>query len=346
MLGLPNGMAGVIQDSASTSTLVALLSAREKATDFQVNKRGFKEALTVYASEEAHSSVEKGVKIAGFGKDSLRYIPTDDSLTMIPSKLKEAVEEDKKKGKNPACVVATVGTTSSGALDPLEPIGKICREHGIWLHVDAAYAGTAAILPEKRWILNGIEHVDSFVFNPHKWMMTNFDCSVYLVKDPKTLIKTFEIHPEYLKTGEDAVVKNYRDWSIQLGRRFRALKLWFVIRSYGIKGLQNIIRKHIDLAQMFTEWLKGDQRFELMAPAELSLVCFRLNDGRGDKNLDKLNRKLLENINSTGKLFMTHTSIRGKYTLRLMIGARTTEEEHVRRAWEIIKEKAGLLLKK
>lgn len=345
MLGLPDGMTGVIQDSASTSSLVALLSAREKATDFQINQRGFEEKLTVYASEEAHSSVEKGVKIAGYGKNSLRYIPTDNSFAMIPSKLKEAVEEDKKKGKIPTCVVATIGTTSSGALDPLEPIGKICREYGIWLHVDAAYAGTAAILPEKRWILNGIEGVDSFVFNPHKWMMTNFDCSVYFVKDPKVLIKTFEIHPEYLKTGEDAVVKNYRDWSIQLGRRFRALKLWFVIRCYGVHGIRNIIRKHIAMAQMFKEWLEEDQRFELMAPVDLSLICFRLNDGRSEQELEELNKELMELVNSTGKLFMTHTALRSKFTLRLVVGSRTTEEEHVRRAWDIIKEKAALLLR-
>ncbi|NOR21923.1 MAG: aminotransferase class I/II-fold pyridoxal phosphate-dependent enzyme, partial [Candidatus Aminicenantes bacterium] len=238
MLGLPEGMTGVIQDTASTATLVALLTAREKATDFKANQEGLKKALVIYASEETHSSIEKGAKIAGYGRENLRYIPTDESFAMIPSELEEAVERDKKDGLQPACVVATLGTTSSTAIDPLAAIGKICRRHSLWLHVDAAFAGTAAILPEKKSMLEGAEDVDSFVFNPHKWMLTNFDCSAYFVKDPDVLIRTFEIHPEYLKTGLDAQVKNFRDWGIQLGRRFRALKLWFVIRSYGVEGLQ------------------------------------------------------------------------------------------------------------
>lgn len=345
MLGLPEGMAGVIQDTASTATLVALLTAREKATDYEANSKGLNKPLIVYASEEAHSSVEKGVKIAGYGKENLRYIPTDESYAMIPSKLEEAIERDKKNGLQPACVVATLGTTSSTAIDPLELIGKVCRRHGLWLHVDAAFAGTAAILPEKRWILEGAEYADSFVFNPHKWMLTNFDCSAYFVKDPGTLIRTFEIHPEYLKTGVDAKVKNFRDWGIQLGRRFRALKLWFVIRSYGVEGIQKIIREHIRLAQMFKEWVTKDEAFELMAPVSLSLVCFRLNDGSDEKSLAELNRRLLESLNQTGKVFLTHTSLRGKYVLRLAIGSRMTEERHVREAWKLIKTKAAELLK-
>jgi aromatic-L-amino-acid decarboxylase len=345
MLGLPDGMAGVIQDTASTATLCALLTAREKATNFDSNQKGLAEPLVVYASAEAHSSIEKGVKIAGFGKNNLRYIPADDSFAMIPSRLEEAIEKDKEKGLKPACVVATTGTTSSAGIDPLAAIGKISKRHGLWLHVDAAYAGTAAILPEKRWMLDGIEYADSFVFNPHKWMLTNFDCSAYFVKDPVALIQTFEIHPEYLKTGVDAQVKNFRDWGIQLGRRFRALKLWFVIRSYGVEGLQKIIREHIRLAQMFKGWVEEDKHFELMAPVNLSLVCFRLNDGRGEKSLDDLNKKLLESINRTGKVFLTHTSLKGKYVLRMVVGSRTTEERHVREAWELIKSKAAELTK-
>jgi aromatic-L-amino-acid decarboxylase len=244
MLGLPEGMEGVIQDTASTASLVSLLVARERATDFKSNTAGLQEKLVVYVSEEAHSSVEKGVKIAGFGKENIRCVPTDAAFAMIPEKLEEAIAADKYSGRKPCCVVATVGTTSSAAIDPLRPIGQICRKYGLFLHVDAAYAGTAAILPEKQWMLDGSEYADSFVFNPHKWMMTNFDCSAHFVKDAGALIRTFEIHPEYLKTGVDAVVKNYRDWGIQLGRRFRALKLWFVLRYYGVVGIQAAFGTH------------------------------------------------------------------------------------------------------
>ncbi|MCD6192927.1 MAG: aminotransferase class V-fold PLP-dependent enzyme [Candidatus Aminicenantes bacterium] len=345
MLGLPPGLAGVIQDTASTSTLVALLTAREKATNYQANIKGLKQPLCVYASEEAHSSVEKDVKIAGYGREALRYIPADEDYALIPSALEERIIQDKAQGYQPACVVATLGTTSSGAVDPLAPIGRICQKYGLWFHVDAAYAGTAALLPEKRWMLEGIESVDSFVFNPHKWLLTNFDCSVYFVKDKEALIKTFEIHPEYLKTGVDAVVNNYRDWGIQLGRRFRALKLWFVLRYYGVSGLQKIIRKHIQLAQMFKEWLEADPRFEILAPVHFSLVCFRLNDGREEAELNELNRVFHQKINESGRIFLTHTSLRGKYTIRLVVGSRTTEEQHVREAWSIIRQAADEVLK-
>jgi aromatic-L-amino-acid decarboxylase len=345
MLGLPDGLAGVIQDTASTATLCALLSARERATGFRSNQRGFRAPLAVYSSDQTHSSIEKGVRIAGIGRENLRLIPTDEAYAMIPDKLEEAVREDKKRGLEPACVVATLGTTSSTAIDPIATIGRICQEHGLWLHVDAAFAGSAAILPEMRWMLEGAEFMDSFVFNPHKWLFTNFDCSAYFVKDPAALVRTFEIHPEYLKTGHDAQVKNYRDWGIQLGRRFRALKLWFVIRSYGVEGLQAILREHLRLAQLFKSWVEEDGRFELVAPVPLSLVCFRLNDGRGEAPLDELNKKLLERINATGAVYLTHTSLRGRYVLRLVIGQRTTKERHVRAAWELIKKEAKELLK-
>jgi aromatic-L-amino-acid decarboxylase len=336
MIGLPQGMAGVIQDTASTATLCALLSARERTTGFASNQTGFKGGLTVYASEEAHSSIEKGVKIAGFGVENLRLIPTDDDYAMIPEKLEAAVAADKKTGLTPACVVATIGTTSSTAVDPLAAIGRVCERQGVWLHVDAAFAGSACILPELKSCLEGAEFMDSFVMNPHKWLFTNFDCSAYFVRDPGALIRTFEIHPEYLKTGVDAHVRNYRDWGIQLGRRFRALKLWFVIRSYGVEGLQALLREHIRLARLFQGWVEGDPRFELLAPVPFSLVCFRFNDGRGDEALDAFNRKLLENVNAEGRVFLTHTSLRGRYALRMAIGQRTTQERHVREAWEII----------
>jgi aromatic-L-amino-acid decarboxylase len=344
MLGLPEGMAGVIQDTASTATLCALLSARERATGYESNRRGLKEQLIVYASVETHSSIEKGVKIAGFGRDNLRLIPTDNTYALIPQKLEQAIIEDKEKGLTPACVVATLGTTSSTAVDPVAEIGKICRRYGLWLHVDAAFAGSAAILPEMKWMLEGAEHMDSFVFNPHKWLFTNFDCSAYFVKDPAVLVRTFEIHPEYLKTGLDAQVKNFRDWGIQLGRRFRALKLWFVIRSYGVEGLQAILREHIRLGQLFAGWIKGNTKFELMAPVPFSLVCFRFNDGRDEEALEALNKTLLERINATGKVFLTHTSLRGRYVLRLAIGQRTTQERHIREAWDLILNKAKELL--
>jgi len=345
MIGLPPGFSGVIQDTASTATLCALLSAREKATGFESNENGLKIPLTVYASEEAHSSVDKAVKIAGFGKKGFRRIPTDDRFALLPDKLEEALVRDREAGHVPACVVATVGTTSSGAIDPLRPIGELCRKHGAWLHVDAAWAGTAALLPEKRWILDGVEQADSFVFNPHKWMVTNFDCSAYFVRDTETLVRTFEVHPEYLKTGVDAKVKNYRDWGIQLGRRFRALKLWFVVRSYGVEGLQAMVREHIRLAALVKDWVEGDGRFELLAPVDLGLVCFRLNDGRDEAALNDLNRRLLERVNAEGPIFLTHTTLRGKYAIRLVVGQRTTEERHVRGAWDIVTAAAAEVLK-
>ncbi|MBN2408797.1 MAG: aspartate aminotransferase family protein [Candidatus Aminicenantes bacterium] len=345
MIGLPEGFAGVIQDTASTATLCALLSAREKATGFTSNEHGFASGLTVYASDQAHSSIEKGVKMAGYGRDQLRMIPTDDTYAMIPEKLEEAIAEDEKKGLKPACVVATIGTTSSTAVDPLAAIGRICRLHDTWLHVDAAYGGSACLLAEMRWLLEGAELMDSFVMNPHKWLFTNFDCSAYFVKDPGLLIRTFEIHPEYLKTGADAHVKNYRDWGIQLGRRFRALKLWFVVRSYGTEGLQALIREHIRLSRLFRRWVEEHPMFEPMAPTPFSLVCFRFNGGKDDAALNAFNKDLLERVNASGRVFLTHTTLRGRYVLRMAIGQRTTRERHVREAWEIIVRSAEALLK-
>jgi len=346
MLGLPEGMEGVIQDTASTTTMVALLTAREKATEFKTNREGIHEKLFVYVSEEAHSSVEKGAKIAGYGKDNIRRIPVDENFAMIPAQLEVAIVADEKKGGKPACVIATVGTTSSSGMDPIRPIGQVCRSHGVYLHVDAAYAGTAAILPEKKWMLDGMEYVDSFNFNPHKWMLTNFDCSAHFVKDSGSLIKTFEIHPEYLKTGVDALVNNYRDWGIQLGRRFRALKLWFVIRSYGIEGLQRVVREHIHLAELFKGWVEEHELFEIMAPVPLSLVCFRVNNGGSEEELNALNKELIERINQSGKVLLTQTTLKGKFVLRMAIGSRTTEERHVCQAWKLIVSTAKNMLGK
>lgn len=344
MIGLPAGFSGVIQDTASTATLCAMLSARERATGFESNEAGLRLPLTAYASEEVHSSADKGVRIAGFGRRSLRKLPTDERFAVVPEKLEEALVRDKDAGLVPAFVMATVGTTSSGAVDPLRAVGEICRRHGVWFHVDAAWAATAALLPEKRWILDGAELADSFVFNPHKWMLTNFDCSAYFVRDPGALIRTFEIHPEYLKTGVDAKVRNYRDWGIQLGRRFRALKLWFVIRSCGVEGLQAMVREHLRLAALVKDWVEADSRFELLAPVDLGLVCFRLNDGRDEAALTELNRRFLERINAAGPVFLTHTALRGRFAVRLVVGQRTTEERHVRGAWDVISAAADEVL--
>ncbi|MHB8053716.1 MAG: pyridoxal-dependent decarboxylase [Candidatus Aminicenantales bacterium] len=341
MLGLPSGLQGVIQDTASGATLAALLCARERATDFAANESGLRQPLAAYASPETHSSIEKGIKIAGFGRRNLRLIETDAAFAMVPSRLEAAILRDRAAGLRPAIVVATLGTTSSAAVDPLRPIGEICARHGLWLHVDAAYAGTAAVCPENRWILDGAEYLDSFVFNPHKWMLTNFDCSAFFVRDPGALIRTFEIHPEYLKTGVDPFVKNFRDWGIPLGRRFRALKLWFVIRSYGLEGLRAFVREHLRLARLFKEWVEAAPHFEILAPVRFGLVCFRFNDGRSEPELMKFNKALIDRLNASGKIGLSHTVLGGKFSLRMVAGARTTEERHIRRAWDLIRETAA-----
>lgn len=348
MTGLPDTFTGVIQDTASTATLVALLMAREQVTRFEANENGFNTHMryTVYCSSQTHSSIEKDVKIAGFGRKNLRKIETDVDYTMNPQMLEQAIRKDLEAGCKPACVVATLGTTGSTAIDPLKKIAEICSRYEIFLHVDAAFAGTALLLPEMRWMIDGIEKVDSFVFNPHKWMFTNFDCSAFYVQDEALLVRTFEITPEYLKTPEDERVKNYRDWGIQLGRRFRALKLWFVIREFGVEGLQEKIRHHLQLAKKQKERITDDPDFELLAPAPLNTLCFRYAPAHiSDENkLNELNERLLQKVNQTGELFITHTKLDGSYTLRMVIGNTRVEEHHVQEAWQLIKEKAGQLI--
>jgi aromatic-L-amino-acid/L-tryptophan decarboxylase len=340
MLKLPETFSGVIQDTASTATLTALVSARESASKYATNRRGFHgNKMAVYASSETHSSIEKGVKIAGFGQEYFRKIAVDDAFAMQPEKLEEAILSDIEKGIVPACVVATLGTTSSMAMDPLDNIAKICRKYNVWLHVDAAFAGTAAIVPELAGFMKGVEMVDSFVFNPHKWMLVNFDCSAYFVKYKSILLNTFEINPEYLKTAADSKVNNYRDWGIQLGRRFRALKLWFVLRSYGVDGIRDMVRKHVELAGNFKAWISKDPRFEIMAPVNLTLVCFRYNPGGMDQQqLEDVNKQLLDKVNASGKVFLTHTLLKGKYTIRMSVGQRTTGLRHLQQAWSLIKQ--------
>ena len=350
MMGLPEYMQGVIQDTASSATLAAILSAREKASNWAINERGFttQEKFVVYSSNQVHSSIDKAVKIAGIGIENLRRIPTDENFAMIPNALKAQIEKDKREGFQPLCVVSALGTTSSTALDPIDAIGSICEAYGIWHHVDAAYAGAALLLPECRYMAIGMEKADSFVFNPHKWMFVNFDCSVYFVKDAQTLKRTFSVNPEYLRTSNDDEVTNYRDWHIQLGRRFRALKLWFVIRSYGVEGLQEKLRSHIAMGQWLKTEIENHPQFELMAPVPLNLVCFRFLPPQctNADEINQFNEHLLNALNATGKIFITHTKLNGMYTLRLVPGNFHVSLAHVQRAWELIKKTAISLQKK
>jgi aromatic-L-amino-acid decarboxylase len=341
MIGLPEGFHGVIQDSASSATLCALLSARERASAWRSNESGLGSdgpRLTVYASEEAHSSVDKGVMIAGLGRAGLRKIPTDSDLALRPEALANAIEADLGRGARPACVVATLGSTSAGAFDPLRAIGEICRAHQIWLHVDAAWAGSALILPEQRWMIEGIEYADSFVFNPHKWLFTNFDCSAYFLRDRAALTRTFAVSPAYLQSREGDRVIDYRDWGIPLGRRFRALKLWFVIRSYGVSGLREMIAAHIDWAQALARRVAGEPDFELLSPCRLALFTFRYRPegARDEAELERLNAALIDAVNDGGALYLTQTRLGGRLALRFVVGQTTTTEAHVTRAWERI----------
>ncbi len=339
MLALPDGFTGVIHDTGSTSTLVALISARDRAAPSGSRPT----RLRIYASGEAHSSVAKGARLAGYGPDGLRSIATDSDFAMRPEALAAAIAEDRAARIVPACVVATVGTTSSTAMDPLRAIGEICRRHNVWLHVDAAWAGSAAILPELRPILDGIEHADSFFFNPHKWLFVNFDCSAYYVRDVDALLRSFALTPEYLRTAQDAEVANFRDWGIQLGRRFRALKLWFVLRSYGVAGLQAMLREHIALGHDFAGWVRAEPEYEVMAPSPVGLVCFRHRPARianDEAALAGHNRAILERVNRTGRVFLTHTTLDGRYAIRLAVGQRCTRREHVAEAWRLVRAAA------
>ena len=346
-LGLPAAFTGVIQDSSSSSTLVSILTAREQHSAYAINKQGFSgiEKFRVYTSSQAHSSVDKAVKIAGIGIENLVKIEVDDAFAMIPEQLEAAIQEDIRKGFKPLCVVSTIGTTSSTAIDPIGEIGLICKKYNCWHHIDASYAGTALLLPEMRWMIAGIENVDSFVFNPHKWMFTHFDCSAYFVKDKQALVDTFSILPEYLKTPEDKLVNNYRDWGIPLGRRFRALKLWFVMRSYGLEGMQQIIRRHMEYGQWLSAEIAATEGFEIMAPVPLNLVCFRLNPKgiETEEALENLNKTLLNNLNNSSKILLTQTKLNGKYVLRFVAGQMHVQKEDVMRGWALIRAEANRL---
>jgi aromatic-L-amino-acid decarboxylase len=341
LIGLPSNFEGVIQDTASTSTLAAIITARERATDFRSNSEGnaVNGTLRVYCSEQTHSSVEKAVKIAGIGKNNLVKIGVKDDFSMDPEELRIAIGNDLKNGFIPCCVVATIGTTGPTSIDPIKAIGEICSSFNIWLHVDAALGGTALILPEYQWMLEGKEYIDSFVFNPHKWMFTNFDCSAFFIKDVGSLLKTFEILPEYLNTRTRGKVNDYRDWGVPLGRRFRALKLWSVIRSFGIHGLQEKIRYHISLARNLAEKISEEKDFEVVAPVILNTVCFRYKpaDIPEDK-LNTLNEKINSDLNDSGNIYLSHTVLRGKYVMRMVTGQTNVTSEHVNKAWDLIKK--------
>lgn len=343
-IGLPKTFTGVIQDSSSSATLVALLSAREWKSGYAINQSGFtgKEKFRVYTSTQAHSSVDKDVRIAGFGIDNLVKIGTDKNYAMNPAELEAAIIRDRENGFTPLCVVSTIGTTSSTAIDPIAAISDICTKHGLWHHIDASYAGSALILPEMRWMSEGAERCDSFVFNPHKWMFTNFDCSAYFVRDKQALVNTFSIMPEYLKTPEDRLVNNYRDWGVPLGRRFRALKLWFVVRSYGVEGMRQRLRDHIAYGQWVREQVESTPGFELMAPVPLNLVCFRLHpEGVNDEaRLDEINSTFIQALNSSGKILLTQTRLDNKFVIRFVAGQTHATLETIKKGWSLIQASA------
>jgi aromatic-L-amino-acid decarboxylase len=354
MMGLDSGFDGIIYDTASVSSMHAIAAARE-SLNLRIREDGMSgrkdlPLLRLYVSEQAHSSIEKSALTLGLGQRSVCKVPTDAEFRMDAAALARAIEEDKRAGALPFCVVATVGTTSTSSIDPVPAIADICAEHKIWLHVDAAYAGSAAILPEMRHILEGAERADSLVTNPHKWLFTPFDLSILYSRRMDALRRAFSLVPEYLRTSEADTVRNGMDYGIQLGRRFRALKLWMIIRYFGHEGLAARIREHCRLAQLFSAWVEESSDWELLAPVPFSLVCFRACprvEGETDieraARLDELNERIMNNINATGEIFFSHTRLHDIFTLRLAIGNIRTTEEHIRRAWELLNQELGRL---
>jgi aromatic-L-amino-acid decarboxylase len=330
-LGLPDKQFGIIFDTASVSSMHAIAAARERAAP-EVRTEGGGKGLILYTSDQAHSSIEKGAIALGLGKNAVRLIGTDAEFCMRPDLLAEAIERDLAAGLRPFCVCATVGTTSTTSIDPVPAIADIAERYGLWLHVDAAYAGSAAIVPEFRHLLAGCERADSLTTNPHKWLFTPVDVSVLYTRHPEMLRRAFSLEREYLQTAADPRAMNYMDYGVPLGRRFRALKLWFVMRYYGHEGLAAIIRQQIGWAQELAGQIDAHPRFERMAPAPLSTVCFRLTGP------DEPNKKLLEKINASGEFFLSNTVLRGKYSIRLAIGNMGTTRAHVQRAWQLIQD--------
>jgi aromatic-L-amino-acid decarboxylase len=339
MLGLPAAFKGMIFDTASLSTFHALAAAREGITERSVRDDGISgpgaPVLRMYASEQAHSSVEKSAMALGIGRRGLVKIGVDSEFKMDADALDAAIERDRRQGLRPFAVVATVGTTSTTSVDPVARIADVCQKHGLWLHVDAAYAGSAAILPELRYILDGCDRADSFVTNPHKWLATPMDMSAFFCRRMDLLKRAFSLTPDYLKTAEGDSVVNAMDYTLQLGRRFRALKFWMVVRHYGVEGLRAGIREHIRLAKLFASLVEADSRFEIVAPAPFSTVCFRLKGSEAE------NQALIDRANASGKVFISHTVLRGKLTARFAVGNLRSSEEHIRAAWRIISGNSG-----
>ncbi len=339
-IGLPSNWSGVINDTASVGTICSLLTARENQSKFKINTDGFSDnKYKVYCSTETHSSIEKAVKIIGLGSKNLNKINTDTNLSMDLKKLENQIVKDIESNNIPLAIISTYGTTGTVAFDSINEIALIAKKYKIWHHVDAAYAGSALFLDEYKNDIKNIKHADSFLFNPHKWMLTNFDCSLYYVKDEEKLIKTLEIHPEYLKSNNKNI-KNYKDWSIQLGRRFRALKLWFVIRSYGINGIKKYLKNHIDLAKYLKDLILNDESFELTTKQNMNMINFRFNPKKSKNNneVNRLNIKLMNELNKTGKIYLSHTMINDIYSIRMPIGSTTVNIENIKSSWKLIKK--------
>src|SRR5690349_12415209 len=333
-MGLPEDYFGIIYDTASVGSMHALAAAREMA-DPESRVNGARPNLVVYTSDQSHSSIEKGAIALGMGQKNVRKIATDEEFRLQPDELEAAIKKDMSNGLRPCCAVATVGTTSSTSVDPVAAMAHICERYGLWLHIDAAYAGSAAVLPECQHILKGAERADSLVTNPHKWLFTPVDLSALYTRRPDILRRAFSLVPEYLRTADDPRAVNYMDYGVPLGRRFRALKLWFVLRYYGRAGIAEIIRSHIGWAQELARQIDADPRFERVAPTPFSTVCFRR------KGSDDINRAILERVNASGDVFLSHTVLHGRYCLRLAIGNIGTTRDHVQRAWGLVKDNLG-----
>jgi aromatic-L-amino-acid/L-tryptophan decarboxylase len=342
MTGLSSAWSGVIQDTASTCTLIALMCARERATNYSLGRGGLqaeKQPMVVYASAQSHSSVEKAALLAGFGRDNLRLIEHDPDFAMRPEALESAIVRDEAAGLRPCAVVATTGTTTSTALDPVEKIAAVTSRRGMWLHVDSAMAGSAMILPECRWMWQGIEGADSLVMNPHKWLGVAFDCSLYYVRDPEHLIRVMSTHPSYLRSSADAQVKNLRDWGLPLGRRFRALKLWFMIREQGVAGLQSRLRRDLANAQWLAEQVRAAEGWKVLAPVPLQTVCVRHEPaGLEGEALDRHTLDWVERINRSGQAYLTPAILDGRWMVRISIGTLLTEIEDVKALWKLLRE--------
>ncbi len=345
MVGLSDAWSGVIQDTASASTLVALICARERTTAYSLARGGLQAAdapLVVYVSEHAHSSVDKAALLAGFGRDNVRRVPHDDAYAMRPEALRALIEEDGARGRIPCAVVATTGTTGTTAMDPVKAIAAVAHDDGLWLHVDAAMAGSAMVVPELRWMWDGVEGADSIVLNPHKWLGVVFDCSLYYVRDAEHLVRVMSTNPSYLQSAADGRVKNYRDWGIPLGRRFRALKLWFLIREQGVAGLQARIRRDMANARWLEEQVRAEPHWRVLAPVALQTVCLRHEPpGLDGEALDRYTLEWVDRVNRSGDAYLTPSTLDGRWMVRVSIGAETAQREHVAALWNVMREAAA-----